>query len=78
MMRIFDMGKNGDEYRWECVSAYSIIGDDFRGDPGMYLSDIRKSIIRLDIVPLSTSEIRELIVLLERTALELRQRIGED
>lgn len=76
-MSIFDMDKNGNSYRWECIKSYSLIGSDFRGDAGVFLSDLRHLITKLGFVPLSTTETRELIELLERTALELRGQIGE-
>lgn len=74
-MAVFDMGKN-------VISqvGYRFMNADPAGSPGWIKSTLyalRKQITELSIVPLSTPEIRELIVLLERTALELRQRIGE-
>jgi hypothetical protein len=93
-MSIFDMGKNmsvndfgkilgvrdgsTEGNTWQMVTGWTMIGNRFYGDSTDFVRSVRDKLSKLPHVPLSRQDTLDVITYLERTALELRQLIGED
>jgi len=59
------------------LGGYSILSGSFYGDRSHYVRDVEQDVVRLPTIGLSDDDTRKAIVYLERTALELRELIGE-
>lgn len=92
-MRVFDMGREtgkkahedlvaessvepGDT--WQYLTGYALVDGVLHGDHSAYLGGIEREVTRLPEVGLSEDEVVVAIEFLERTALELREQIGEE
>ena len=87
-MAVFDLGKNSKDSEWfdiesgeilraEFQTGYAIIAGEFHGDASYFLRQLEPDISLLPSLDLPLEDRRRAIVLLERTALELRELIGE-
>ena len=77
-MPIFDMGKKNEHDREHRGIGFTAVGIGFIGDVDLWLSSFRKRIAEIGELPLDAAVRDELVELLERSALELRDRRYDD
>lgn len=77
MMVIPDESIDGDEYTWQYITGWSMIDNHFYGDPHAFMGSVKDTLSKINHVSFAHQDALDLAVLLERTALELRERIGE-